>query len=59
MKPVDKLTDAELSAEFHSVAQRAGHLRHDGHDGEAALLIRRQTAVLAEMTRRAESSYEI
>ena len=59
MKPVDTLTDAELTNEFHSVARMAGRLRHEGHTGEAAILIRRQTAVLREMTRRAERSYQV
>lgn len=59
MKPVNTLSDAELASEFHSVARMAGRLRHDGQTGEAAILIRRQTAVLSEMTRRAERSYTV
>lgn len=55
MKPASELSDAELASEFHAVAR----LRHETHSISAEQLIRRQTAVLDEMRRRAERSYEV
>ncbi|CAM3903310.1 hypothetical protein [Smaragdicoccus niigatensis] len=55
MKPASELSDAELASEFRAVAR----LRHEGPSSSAEQLIRRQTAVLDEMTRRAERAYEV
>ena len=55
VKPASELSDAELASEFRAVAR----LRHESHSTSAEQLIRRQTAVLDEMTRRAERAYEV
>ncbi len=59
MKPVDTLTDAELAAEFHSMGRLASRLRSAGQTGESAIVVQRRTALLREMTRRAEGSYTV
>lgn len=54
MKPVNKLSDAELIGEFHAVGHLADRLKEEGYSCASAAMVARRWSVLSEIRRRAD-----